>query len=358
MKTSPNTKRLITPAEMLYRALLFLYPPSFRRVYEREMVQTFRDYYRDTVQQEGISGLARLWGLVLHDLVITACLEQSRASISFCKRMFGLQEKEYHLMSLLTLDVAARTDIGRIRAVNEDNVFSVVPEDPQTMTQKGALFVVADGMGGHTQGEVASQLAVNTTRDAYYQDTNADIATSLRAAVERANAVICERNETQGIAYKDDDETRPFEGMGTTCVATVLKDSTVYVANAGDSLVYLIRNGTMQQIAENHSWPAEQVRAGKMTRAEAEAEGKSNVISRCLGVKRDVNVYVGTEQVQDKDILVLCTDGLHMHVSEDEIRILAEQYPPEESAQRLIARANENGGPDNITAIVVRVSLS
>lgn len=355
MNTQPLPQRSGSRSEMLYRFLLFMYPPSFRRTYGREMVQTFRDCYRDTGQQEGVSGLARLWSLILHDLVVTACSEQGRAGISFCKRLFGLQEKEYHLMSLLTLDVAARTDIGRIRAVNEDNVSSIVPEDPQIMSKKGALFVVADGIGGQTQGDVASELAVNTIRDTYYQDKNEDIATSLGEAVERANLLIFERNEVQ---FKDNAEDMMLKGMGTTGVAAVLKESVVYVANVGDSLVYLIRTGQIRQIAEDHSWTAEQVRTGKMTQAEAEAEGKSNVITRCLGVERDVKVYVGTEQVQDKDILVLCTDGLHMHVSEDEMRTIVEQYPPEESAQRLIARANENGGPDNITAIVVRVSLS
>ena len=354
MNTSPDTRRILR-AERVYHSLLLLYPPSFRRVYEREMVQTFRDYYRDTVQQEGIPSLAQLWSLIIRDLVVTACLEQTKAGISFCKHILGLQEKEPYLMSLLALDVAARTDIGRIRTVNEDNVSSVVPEDPQTMAQKGALFVVADGIGGQTQGHVASELAVNTIRDVYYQNTNEDIAMSLREAIERANSLIFERNEVQ---FKNNPEDMMHKGMGTTCVVAVLKESVVYIANVGDSLVYLIRAGQVQQIAEDHSWIAEQVRTGKMTQVEAEAAGKSNVITRCLGIERDVNVYVGTQQVQDKDILVLCTDGLHMQVSEDEMRTLVEQYAPEESAQRLIARANENGGPDNITAIVVRVSLS
>ncbi len=350
MNVPPSPQRQIPRSEALYRLLLFVYPSSFRRAYGREMVQTFRDCYRDAAQHEGIAGLTRLWSLVLRDLVVTACLEQGRAGIVFCKRLLGLQEKEYSFMSLLTLDVATCTDIGRARAVNEDNVASVVPKDVHTMTQKGALFVVADGMGGHTQGDVASELAVNTIRDTYDQDTNEDIALSLREAIERANLLIYEQNEAQA---KD-----ASHGMGTTCVAAVLKDNTVYVANAGDSLAYLIRAGYVQQIAEDHSWPAEQVRTGAMTRAEADAEGKSNVITRCLGVGRDVNVYVGTEQVQDTDILVLCTDGLHTLVGENEMRTLVEQYEPEESAQRLIARANENGGPDNITAVVVRISLS
>ncbi len=353
MKTHSSSQRPTSRVERFYRFLLLLYPASFRRAYEREMLQTFHDYYCATIQQGGVAGLTSLWSLVLRDLVVTACSEHIQVGISFLKHLFGLHTKEYALMSLLTLDVGTRTDIGRKRAVNEDNVTSIVPGDFQTMTRKGALFVVADGMGGHTQGDVASELAVNTIRDTYYQDTSDDIATSLRKAVERANLVIFERNEAQPEPTED---VKPF--MGTTCVAAVLQDNTVSIANAGDSLAYLVRAGQVRQIAENHSWAAEQVRTGKMTQAEADAEDKSNVITRCLGVADTVNVYVGTEQVQDKDILVLCTDGLHVQVSEDEIRTIVEHYGPEESAQRLIARANESGGPDNITAVVVRVSLS
>ena len=355
MNTHSSSQHPTSRAEILYRSLLLLYPTSFRRAYEREMLQTFRDYERDTLQNEGKAGLTRLWSLVLRDLVVTVCTEHVRATISFLKQMFDLQAKEYSLMSVLTLDVATRTDIGLKRAVNEDNVTSVVPKDPQIMTQKGALFVVADGMGGHTQGDVASELAVNTIRDVYYQNMGDDTATLLRKAVEQANLKIFERNQTQ---FNGNTQDTAQKGMGTTCVAVVLKDSTAYIANAGDSLVYLVRAGQVRQVAEDHSWVAEQVRTGKMTQAEADAEGKSNVITRCLGVADIVDVFIGTEQVQDKDILMLCTDGLHIQVNEDEMRTIVEQYEPEESAQRLIARANENGGPDNITAVVVGVSLS
>ncbi len=174
-------------------------------------------------------------------------------------------------------------------------------------------------------------------------------------AVEEANLKVFERNEAQ---FKGHAEDILQKGMGTTIVAVVVKDNTAYIANAGDSLVYLIRAGQVRQIAEDHSWVAEQVRTGTMTQAEAEAEGKSNMITRCLGVENIANVYIGTEQVQDNDILILCTDGLHIQVSEDEMRTIVEHYGPEESAQRLIARANESGGPDNITAVVVHVSQS
>jgi protein phosphatase len=224
------------------------------------------------------------------------------------------------------------------------------------MEKKGALFVVADGMGGHTKGDVASEMAVTLIRDAYYQDESDDILTSLRQAVEHANEAIYRQNEA--LFQGKDEEEMAKNGMGTTCVAAVLKDNMVYVANAGDSLVYIVRGGQVMQIAQNHSWVAEQVREGKMTQDEAEAQGKGNVITRCLGISLDLEVYAGSKEVQNGDVLILCTDGLHGLVSEDEIRTIVEHYGSDESASRLIARANENGGPDNITAVVVRVSLA
>lgn len=257
--------------------------------------------------------------------------------------------------TLLNLDVALRTDIGITRPTNEDRATSFVPQNPQVMLTKGALFVVADGLGGHTQGDVASELAVNAIRDAYYQNVNEDIAIALREAVEYANLLIYQKNvET----FKDGTPEELLKnGMGTTCVAAVLHDDKVYVANAGDSFAYLIRPHEMKQIAEDHSWIADQVRKGLKTQAEAEAEVKRNVIVRCLGGEPTIEVYVGSDSVQDGDILVLCTDGLWSQVSEDELRAIVEHYTPEESVARLIARANENGGIDNVAAVVVGVSL-
>jgi serine/threonine protein phosphatase PrpC len=349
-----STQQVISRAESLYRALLFVYPPTFRRSFGQQMAQTFRDCCREELEQNKKLGLARLWASMLYDLTASACLEYAKSLLAMFRRLTGL-EKEYLMSSLLSLDVASRTDIGLKRSLNEDNTTSIVPEDPQVMAKKGALFVVADGLGGHTKGDVASEMAVTLIRDAYYQDENDDILVSLRQAVERANEAIYRRNE----ALFPDKEEMTKKGMGTTCVAAVLKENMVYVANAGDSLVYIVRGGQVLQIAEDHSWFAEQVRKGeKITRAEAEAQGKGNIIVRCLGYSLDLEVYAGSEQVQNGDVLVLCTDGLHGQVSEDEIRTIVEQYGSEESATRLIARANENGGPDNITAVVVRVSLA
>ncbi len=346
----PSNQHATSRAERLYRLLLFAYPGKFRRLYGQQMRQTFRDCYRDALQQERPFNLAQLWGFVLYDLATTAFSEHVKASIAHLKRLTHL-EKEYLMSSLLNLDVASSTDIGRTRAVNEDNLASVVPQDIQIMAKKGALFVVADGMGGHTRGDVASEMAVNIVRDTYYKDENNDIPTSLRHALEQANTLICQSNDEQS---KGDDKMN----MGTICVAAVLKDAMVYIANAGDSLAYIVRNGQVRQITQDHSWVAEQVRTGAMSEAEAKAQGKDNVITRCLGSTPDTEVYVGSEQVQNHDTLVLCTDGLHTLVSEDEIRTTIEQYGAEESASRLIALANENGGRDNITVVVVRISLT
>ena len=341
-------------AERLYRALLWLYPAQFRHTYGREMVQTFRDCYREE-QEQGDWGLARLWGLVLSDLVTSVCVEHWKASITFWKSIVGLEKESLMTNALLNLDVALRTDIGG-RLSNEDNMSSYVPEDAQVMAKKGALFVVADGLGGFAQGEVASELAVNTIRDTYYQDTDEDIALSLRKAVEHANALIWQRN---GEKFQDaTGDEKAQGGMATTCVAAVLQNDRVYVANAGDSLAFIMRAEQVMQIAQNHSWVMEQVHAGLMTKEQARSHEKRNVITRCLGTSSDVDVYVASETVQDGDVLLLCTDGLWSLVEEDELRSIVEQYDPQESAKRLVERANENGGPDNITAVVVRVSLA
>jgi serine/threonine protein phosphatase PrpC len=249
------------------------------------------------------------------------------------------------LAKQLRLDVAQLTDVGRKRDHNEDNMAYVIPKDPQVMAKKGALFIVADGMGGHAAGEVASEIAVDTVSNAYYQDDSEDVAASLMQAIKRANALIHQRAA----------ENMLRSGMGTTCVAAVLRGSMAYIANVGDSRAYFVRNGQVKQISQDHSWVAEQVRAGLLTDDQARTHAQRNVITRCLGTQADVDIDVFTEELEERDSLVLCTDGLSGLVSDDEIRRIVDQYVPQESVYHLIERANENGGPDNITAIVLRV---
>ncbi len=245
----------------------------------------------------------------------------------------------------LRLDVAQLTDVGRKRPHNEDNMAYVIPKDPQVMARKGALFIVADGMGGHAAGEVASEIAVDTVSYSYYQDDSEDVATSLLHAIKRANSLIHQRAA----------ENMLRSGMGTTCVAAVLRGNVAYIANVGDSRAYLMRHGHGKQVSQDHSWVAEQVRAGLLTEDQARSHAQRNVITRCLGTQSEVEVDVFTEQLEEGDSLILCTDGLSGLVGDDELRVIVDQFVPQESVYHLVERANENGGPDNITAIVIRV---
>jgi serine/threonine protein phosphatase PrpC len=315
------------------------------------MAQTFRDCYRQEQVAGNVLRLTRFWGLILADLFATVCVEYWKAAITFFKVLCGLEKEFLMANSIHNLDVAYRTDIGA-RSNNEDNAISYVPQDPQEMTRKGALFIVADGMGGHARGEVASELAVNEIRTAYYQDTSDDIAEALQHAVEHANTLLYAENKKLSAP----DEKAGL--MATTCVAVVLKDDRIYVANAGDSFAYVIRADQVLQIAEDHSLVAQLIREGSLTKEEARVHPQRNVITRCLGAHETVDVYVASEPAQDGDILVLCTDGLHLLVNEEELRSIVLHYEPQESAQKLIERANELGSPDNVTALVVRVTLS
>jgi len=218
------------------------------------------------------------------------------------------------------------------------------------MERKGILFVVADGMGGHTRGEVASQLAVNTIRDVYYQQESDDLAALLRLAVEQANVRIY--NENTAISPKPE----PDQMMGTTCVAAAVQGDTLYVANVGDSRAYIVRNGQAQQISLDHSVVAQQLRDGLITKEQAKDHPDRNKIYRCLGERDVVEVDTFSAKVQAGDLLLLCTDGLSELVPEEEVVSIVQQYEPQESVQRLIERANEMGGRDNITAVVARVA--
>ena len=245
----------------------------------------------------------------------------------------------------LRLDVAQLTDVGRKREHNEDNMAYVIPKDPQVMAAKGALFIVADGMGGHAAGEVASEIAVDTVSNAYYQDDSNDVTSSLLQAIRRANAAIHQRAA----------ENMLRSGMGTTCVAAVLRGNMAYIANVGDSRAYLVRNRQAKQISQDHSWVYEQVRAGLLTEDQARTHAQRNVITRSLGTQVEVEVDVFHEQLQEGDTLILCSDGLSGLVSDDELQRIVDQFMPQESVYHMVERANENGGPDNITAIVMRV---
>jgi serine/threonine protein phosphatase PrpC len=245
------------------------------------------------------------------------------------------------------LTVAQRTDVGLKRQHNEDNVAYIIPKDQEILAKKGALFIVADGMGGHAAGEVASEIAVSTVSTFYYQE-DCEAPESLISAIKYTNTAIFQKAMEQV----------EHSGMGTTCVAAALLGEIAYIANVGDSRAYLVRKGQVRQISQDHSWVAEQVRAGAMSEDEARSHDMRNMITRSLGSLPDVEVDIFMEMVEEGDTLVMCSDGLCGMISDNEILTIVEKYSPQESVFRLIERANAYGGNDNITALVVRISFA
>jgi serine/threonine protein phosphatase PrpC len=235
--------------------------------------------------------------------------------------------------------------VGQKRKINEDFADSHVPSTAEALERKGVLCIVADGMGGHDAGEVASRTAVEAAGKEYFLHPSTNPTESLRSAVKAANAAI---NDISAKANSS-------AGMGTTLIAAVLKGNRVHLANVGDSRGYVVREGRIEQISEDHSWVQEQIRAGKLSAEDLYTHPRRNLITRALGLYPDVEIDFFQREVKEDDILILCSDGLWGQVSDDEIADAVSKHSSEQAAKLLIDMANERGGPDNITVILLRV---
>lgn len=238
----------------------------------------------------------------------------------------------------------AHKDIGRARDNMEDDFGLVEPKESEILEQRGRLYVVTDGVGGYLAGEVASRLAVEIICNDYYEEEGA-IAEALSKAIQKANRRI--HREAQEATKKK---------MGTTVVAAVVRGNELHIAHAGDSRAYLLRNGKIHQLTEDHSWVQTQVKAGALTPVEARRHPQRNVITRCLGNKPKLKVDSNKHSIEKGDSIILCTDGLSEMVDDERIKELVLDTPnPQSAAQRLIEEANLNGGRDNIAAVVIKV---
>lgn len=238
-----------------------------------------------------------------------------------------------------------KTDLGRIRENNEDKFDFYEPEDPTLLATRGSLYAVADGMGGHAAGQIASEMALKNVLAHYYDSPTEDIAMSLMESIVMANQAIFHLAEMMP----------ERSGMGTTLTAAVVVENRVYVGQVGDSRAYLLRNEEIRQVTFDHSWVAEQVRLGSMTAEEAELSPYRNVITRSIGTQAVVEPDVFIEEARAGDVWILCSDGLTGHVQEDEIRLIASTQAPSEAARQLIELANSRGGRDNITVFVFAI---
>ena len=234
----------------------------------------------------------------------------------------------------MNVAVGAKSDIGRVREVNED---SFLVDEP--------LFVVADGMGGHLAGDVASTTAVDTIRSRSGDASPEDLST-LTELVRSANSRIWEKAQH--------DPT--LRGMGTTCTLLMVDGSAAHIAHVGDSRAYLFRNGKLSQLTEDHSLVGRMVKEGRLSAEEAERHPQRSIITRALGVDSDVEVDLLTVEVAEGDRLMICSDGLTSMVEPSEItEALAGESDPQAAADRLVQIANEAGGEDNITVVLIDI---
>lgn len=239
------------------------------------------------------------------------------------------------------------SDVGKKRAHNEDSCILCVPEDRSTTAKRGILIAVADGMGGVSGGEFASRLALQTLAEQYYELPEGPIPERLREALFRANMRV----------YEEAEHNPQYHGMGTTVSAVVIHGDCAYVAQVGDSRVYMSRdNGTIWQITDDHSLVAEQVRNGMISEEEARNHSLKNLITRAVGTKDSLDVDLFAVRLHENDTMLICSDGLSNVVDDDEIARALRGEGLQGAARVLIGRALEGGAPDNVTVALLRVT--
>jgi serine/threonine protein phosphatase PrpC len=244
----------------------------------------------------------------------------------------------------MKLTAFALTDVGKRRESNEDD-FLLEPGR--------GVYAVADGMGGHAAGEIASHLAIDTLREMLGSDAPArdpmsaeDAAEVLREAVVEANRRICE-------SIRLHEERR---GMGTTVVALVHSGEEAVVGHVGDSRGYLLRGDELLRMTSDHSWVNEQVKLGLMNDDTAQRHPMRNIVTRALGSRPDVAVDLTSVAAQPADVFLLCSDGLNTMLTDDQIHeiLSANRHDPEAACRSLVEAANRHGGEDNVTVVVAR----
>ncbi|WP_026893907.1 Stp1/IreP family PP2C-type Ser/Thr phosphatase [Clostridiisalibacter paucivorans] len=243
------------------------------------------------------------------------------------------------------MNVAVKTDVGLIREINQDAYLWC--SEPNI-----ALFAVADGMGGHNAGEIASSLAINTINDIIYRDKNklengdSNIFRLIYNILNKANNVILSKSE------KEND----LSGMGTTITLAYIYDDNIYIGHIGDSRAYLFRNNKLIQITEDHSLVAQLVKNGTISEEEAANHPQKNIITRALGTDYIIKPDIFKRDIENGDIIMLCTDGLtNMLKDEDISEILTKEENLDVACDTLINKANNVGGTDNTTVMLIKV---
>ncbi|MCI8887642.1 MAG: Stp1/IreP family PP2C-type Ser/Thr phosphatase [Hungatella sp.] len=243
------------------------------------------------------------------------------------------------------MEAYALTDTGRVRERNQDYIF--FSSDPVGGLEN--LLLVADGMGGHNAGDYASRFVVEELNTYVRLHQELSPVKLLKEGISQANERLYEKSL----------ERMDLSGMGTTLVAATAQDGILYVANIGDSRLYLYRGGQLRQITRDHSYVEEMVAKGQMERNSTAYRRKKNIITRALGIEYSVEIDFFEEELMPGDLVLMCSDGLSNMVEEERMtEILSQNMSLKEKAKKLLEQANENGGYDNIAVIVAEPLVS
>ncbi len=238
------------------------------------------------------------------------------------------------------MKAVAMTDVGKKRSMNQDFVYA----SKAPVGNLPNLFLVADGMGGHRAGDFASRYTVNFVVENIRENDETNPVKLLRGAIEKANAGILEKAA----------ERPEYEGMGTTLVAATIIHGYTYIANVGDSRLYVVNDREIRQVTRDHSLVEEMVRMGEIKREEARFHPDKNIITRAIGGGYDLKIDFFGHKLRYNDKLLLCSDGLSNMLQDEEImEIVNREDEPARKAGELINRANTYGGRDNISAVLV-----
>jgi len=251
------------------------------------------------------------------------------------------------MKATLLLEASTATDAGVVRKLNEDSLGIREPSSPLERVQKGALWVIADGIGSGGRGQQASRLAVHSIVDAYWTSAIPEPLDRLRSAIERTN----------GLLFAQNDPRAPSQDItGATILASVIVEDRLYIAHVGRSRAYILRDGVLRQLTQDHTWVAERVKAGEIAVQDAATHPRRNVITRCLGIKDTVRIDMHDTDLAPGDTILLCSDGLHRQVPDTNIQQILHHYRSG-AAQRLVDEANRRGGEDNITTVAIQADF-
>ncbi|NMB27618.1 MAG: Stp1/IreP family PP2C-type Ser/Thr phosphatase [Tissierellia bacterium] len=242
------------------------------------------------------------------------------------------------------MEIGIKTDVGKIRDNNQDAYY---------ISPKGdySLFIIADGMGGHKAGEIASKMAIDIISNSL-KSLLTDLTVEDKDIEDRIKNSIYEANDK---IYKKSIEDEKFSGMGTTVTLAYVIDEKIFIGHAGDSRAYLFKNGILSQLTKDHSLVEELIRNGSISKEEAKHHPQRNIITRAVGTSKEIKADLVVEPKSKDDILLLCTDGLTNMLDDDEIRdSLLINKDIQKACEELVRLSNDKGGFDNITILAVK----